>query len=112
MATDNFDPKIILDNRDEQGQVVGAFNKIADALVAANQKITVLNDCLKAEYMSMSAELDVPRKIQQMLLPKDRELKEVIGLDIAGFMESAEEVGGDYYDVLQHKGRVKIGMGM
>jgi sigma-B regulation protein RsbU (phosphoserine phosphatase) len=24
-------------------------------------------------------------------------------------MEAAEEVGGDYYDVLQHKGRVKIG---
>jgi len=33
--------------------------------------------------MRMSAELDVPRKIQQMLLPKDRELQEVIGLDIA-----------------------------
>jgi len=59
----------------------------------------------------MSAELDVTRKIQQMLLPKDLELKEVIGLDIAGFMEAAEEVGGDYYDVLQHEGRVKIGIG-
>jgi hypothetical protein len=44
-----------------------------------------------------------------MLLPKDREIKEIIGSDIAGFMEAAEEVGGDYYDVLQHKGRVKIG---
>ncbi|UNU26763.1 PP2C family protein-serine/threonine phosphatase [Microcoleus vaginatus] len=111
MASGNFDQKIILDNRDELGQVVGAFNKIADALVAANQEITVLNDRLKAENIRMSAELDVTRKIQQMLLPKDRELKEVIGLDIAGFMESAEEVGGDYYDVLQHKGRVKIGIG-
>ncbi|WP_375339816.1 PP2C family protein-serine/threonine phosphatase [Lyngbya sp. CCAP 1446/10] len=26
-------------------------------------------------------------------------------------MESADEVGGDYYDVLQHEGRVKIGIG-
>ena len=111
MASGNFDQKIILDNRDELGQVVGAFNKIADALVGANQKITVLNERLKSENMRMSAELDVTRKIQQMLLPKDRELKEVIGLDIAGFMEAAEEVGGDYYDVLQHKGRVKIGIG-
>jgi len=59
----------------------------------------------------MSAELDVTRKIQQMLLPKDRELQEVIGLDIAGFMEAADEVGGDYYDVLQQDGRVKIGIG-
>ncbi|MEG4168782.1 MULTISPECIES: SpoIIE family protein phosphatase [unclassified Microcoleus] len=111
MASGNLNHKIILDNRDELGQVVGAFNKIADALVGANQKITVLNERLKAENMRMSAELDVTRKIQQMLLPKDRELKEVIGLDIAGFMEAAEEVGGDYYDVLQYKGRVKIGIG-
>lgn len=111
MASGNFDQKIMLDKRDELGQVVGAFNKIADALVGANQKITVLNDRLKAENMRMSAELDVTRKIQQMLLPKERELKEVIGLDIAGFMEAAEEVGGDYYDLLQHKGRVKIGIG-
>ncbi|UNU22256.1 HAMP domain-containing protein [Microcoleus vaginatus PCC 9802] len=111
MASGNVDHKIILDNRDELGQVVAAFNKIADALVAANQEITVLNDRLKAENLRMSAELDVTRKIQQMLLPKDRELKEVTGLDIAGFMEAADEVGGDYYDVLQHKGRVKIGIG-
>jgi serine phosphatase RsbU (regulator of sigma subunit) len=111
MASGKIDHKIILDNKDELGQVVGAFNKIAEALVGANQEITVLNDRLKAENMRMSAELDVTRKIQQMLLPKDRELKEVVGLDIAGFMESADEVGGDYYDVLQHEGRVKIGIG-
>ncbi|MEG3843028.1 PP2C family protein-serine/threonine phosphatase [Microcoleus sp. herbarium14] len=111
MAGGNLNHKIILDNRDELGQVVGAFNKIAEALVGANQEITVLNDRLKTENMRMSAELDVTRKIQQMLLPKDRELKEVVGLDIAGFMEAADEVGGDYYDVLQHEGRVKIGIG-
>ncbi|TAE78361.1 MAG: HAMP domain-containing protein [Oscillatoriales cyanobacterium] len=111
MASGNIDHKIILDNQDELGQVVGAFNKIAEALVGANQEITVLNDRLKAENMRMSAELEVTRKIQQMLLPKNRELKEVIGLDIAGFMEAADEVGGDYYDVLQHEGRVKIGIG-
>ncbi|PSB38405.1 serine/threonine protein phosphatase [filamentous cyanobacterium Phorm 46] len=111
MASGNLEHKIVLDNRDELGQVVGSFNKIADALVYANQEITVLNNRLKAENVRMSAELDVTRKIQQMLLPKDLELKEVIGLDIAGFMEAAEEVGGDYYDVLQHEGRVKIGIG-
>jgi hypothetical protein len=110
MASGNLAHKIILDNRDAQGQVVGAFNKIADALIGKNQEITVLNDRLKAENMRMISELDLTRKIQQMLLPKDREIKEIIGLDIAGFMEAAEEVGGDYYDVLQHKGRVKIGM--
>ncbi len=111
MAGGNLEHKIILNNRDELGQVVASFNNIADALVGANQEITVLNDRLKAENVRMSAELDVTRKIQQMLLPKDRELKAVVGLDIAGFMEAADEVGGDYYDVLQHEGRVKIGIG-
>ena len=57
----------------------------------------------------MISELDFPCKIQQVLLPKHLEIKEIIGLDIARFMEAAEEVGADYYDVLQHKGRVKIG---
>ena len=111
MAGGNLQQKIILDNRDELGQVVSSFNKIADALVVASQEISVLNDRLKVENVRMSAELDVTRKIQQMLLPKELELNQVVGLDIAGFMESADEVGGDYYDVLQHEGRVKIGIG-
>ena len=110
MASGNLAHKIILDNRDAQGQLMGAFNKIADTLIGKNPEITVLNDRLKAENMRMISELDLTRKIQYMLLPKNREIKEIIGLDIAGFMEAAEEVGGDYYEVLQHKGRVKIGM--
>ena len=32
-------------------------------------------------------------------------------LDIAGFMKPADEVGGDYYDVLQSNGRVVFGIG-
>jgi len=110
MASGNLAHRIILDNRDAQGQVVGAFNKIADALSGNNQEITVLNDRLKAENMRMIPELDLTRKIQHMRLPKNREIKKIIGLDIPGFMEAAEEGGGDYYDVLSHKGRVKIGM--
>lgn len=107
-ASGNLANKVILDNRDKQGQVVGAFNKIADALIGKNQEITVLNVRLKAENRRMISELDLTRKIQQMLLPKNREIKEIIGLDIAGFMEAAEEVSGDCYEVLHHKGRVKI----
>jgi len=110
MASGNLAHKIIFDNRDAQGQVVGAFNKIADALSGNNQEITVLNDRLKAENMRMISEVDLTGEIQEILLSKNREIKEIIGLDIAGFMEAGEEVGGDYYDVLPHKGRVKIGM--
>jgi serine phosphatase RsbU (regulator of sigma subunit)/CRP-like cAMP-binding protein len=66
---------------------------------------------LKEENLRLGAELEITRELQQMLLPHKDELCQVDGLDIAGFMEPAEEVGGDYYDVLQHDGHVKIGIG-
>ncbi|MCT7957791.1 AAA family ATPase [Laspinema palackyanum] len=80
-------------------------------LAQANGEITILNDRLKADNLRMAAELDVTRRLQQMILPKQAELNAISGLDIAGFMEPAEEVGGDYYDVLQYQDRVKIGIG-
>lgn len=66
---------------------------------------------LQAENMRMQAELEVSRQLQQVLLPRERELAQIHGLEIAGFMEPAAEVGGDYYDVLVHAAGVKIGIG-
>lgn len=66
---------------------------------------------LKAENLRLATELDITRQLQQMLLPRERELASIKGLEIAGFMEPAEEVGGDYYDVLKHNGSIKIGIG-
>ena len=80
-------------------------------LAQANEEIKALNECLKNENLRMSAELDVTRRLQQMLLPKPQELNQINGLEIADFLEAAEEVGGDYYDVLLHDGRVRIGIG-
>jgi sigma-B regulation protein RsbU (phosphoserine phosphatase) len=77
----------------------------------ANQEITLLNKRLKSENLRMKAELDITRQLQQMILPKQEELSQIPKLEIAGFMEPAEEVGGDYYDVLTHNGLVKIGIG-
>ncbi len=80
-------------------------------LAEANREITLLNERLKAENIRMAAELDVTRQLQQMILPKERELSQITALDIAGFTEPADEVGGDYYDVLQYANKVKIGIG-
>ena len=66
---------------------------------------------LKEENLRLSAEIDITRRLQQMILPKTEELREIEKLEIAGFMEPATDVGGDYYDVLNHNGRVKIGIG-
>ncbi len=80
-------------------------------LAQANTEIRHLNDRLKAENMRMEAELEVTQRLQQILLPSDQELQSIPNLDIAGFMLPADEVGGDYYDVLQENGQVKIGIG-
>jgi len=66
---------------------------------------------LKEENLRLSAELEVTRRLQQMILPKASELANIPYLDIAGFMEPASDVGGDYYDVLHYNGSLKIGIG-
>ncbi len=80
-------------------------------LQAANDEISSLNQQLQSENLRMSAELAVAKQIQQMILPREEELAQINELDIAGFMQPADEVGGDYYDVLRHNGTVKIGIG-
>jgi two-component system sensor histidine kinase ChiS len=66
---------------------------------------------LTAENIRLGTELDITRRLQQMLLPKQEELEEIPSLEIVGFMEPAEEVGGDYYDVLRGDGSVKVSIG-
>jgi serine phosphatase RsbU (regulator of sigma subunit) len=85
--------------------------RLFEQIVQANAEIRALNERLQEENLRMEAELDVTRRLQQMLLPAEEELRQVEGLDIATYMEPAEEVGGDYYDVLYHDGQVKIGIG-
>ncbi|HIE01755.1 MAG TPA: GAF domain-containing protein, partial [Thiotrichaceae bacterium] len=82
-----------------------------EQLAQANQEITALNKQLKTDNLRMSAELKVSRRLQKMLLPKDDELEAIDGLDIACFLEPAEEVGGDYYDVLTNSGRILFAIG-
>jgi sigma-B regulation protein RsbU (phosphoserine phosphatase) len=111
--------------QDELGDVIKAFNQMFQQiwqamsdhkqaeqdLAIANQEITTLNQQLTSENLRLSAELEVTRKLQRMLLPKEEELQQIPDLEIAGFMEPAIEVGGDYYGVLTHDGVVKIGIG-
>jgi sigma-B regulation protein RsbU (phosphoserine phosphatase) len=114
---------------DEIGQLTYAFNEMASEIQAhtnnleelvrartveleeANKEITSLNAQLAQENLRLGAELDVARRLQLMVLPPARELDEIKDLDIAGYMSPADEVGGDYYDVLRGNGVIKIGIG-
>ena len=70
-----------------------------------------LHEDLRRENIRMSAELGITRRLQQMMLPREEDLRKIVGLDISASMEPAAEVGGDYYDVVSGNGGVFFGIG-
>ncbi len=94
-------------NQNLEGIIAERTKELKDA----NDAISELNQQLTSENLRMSSELAVTRKLQEMILPKAKELEAIAELEIAGFMQPADEVGGDYYDVLADNGTVKIGIG-
>jgi phosphoserine phosphatase RsbU/P len=116
-------------SRDEIGQLGRAFTSMSreikgytahledmvkertEKLQQALHEISVLNERLKDENLRLSAELDVAKRLQLMVLPGPAELAKVQDLDIACQMSPADEVGGDYFDCFQSNGSVKFGIG-
>lgn len=125
----DYSVRVSIPAHDEVGEVGVAFNSMAEEiryhtenlerlvddrtqkLAAANEEILTLNEKLKSENIRLGTELDVARRVQMMVLPKPGELNAIPRLEIASYMEPADEVGGDYYDVLQADSRIKIGIG-
>lgn len=70
-----------------------------------------LNERLSSENLRMGTELEITKRLQEMVLPRDEELRTVEGLDISTHMEPADEVGGDYFDILRSEHGVHIGIG-
>lgn len=58
-------------------------------------------DAVKENQKRLAQELTWARKIQQNLLPGEKELEEFsnVGLGVYGFTRSASEVNGDFFDV-------------
>jgi len=125
----DYDVQVPVKGRDEVALVGTAFNSMAreirehtemlehrvaertSQLASANDEIQRLYDKMKDENLRLGAELDVARKIQMMVMPAPGELDRIPDLDIASYAEPADEVGGDYYDVLYIPGGAKIGIG-
>jgi len=98
-----------------QGRALASANRaLAEANSDLEHRVDVRTQELmatRAENIRMGAELDVSRRLQRMLLPSAEELDDIHGIDIATFMASAAEVGGDYYDILPHPEGLRIGIG-
>lgn len=125
----DYDVQVPVKGRDEVALVGTAFNSMAreirehtemlehrvaertSQLASANDEIQRLYDKMKDENLRLGAELDVARKIQMMVAPGQGELERIPDLDIASYAEPADEVGGDFYDVLYIPGGAKIGIG-
>jgi len=129
ISAKNYDMELKLRSQDEIGQLGRAFEtmsgeireytvnlegKVAERtadLRKANDEISRLNDQLRGENLRLGAELDVARRLQLMVLPPEQETSNIPDLDIASFMRPADEVGGDYYDVLRVGETVYLGIG-
>ncbi|OHV72814.1 SpoIIE family protein phosphatase [Ensifer sp. LCM 4579] len=125
----DYSVRVEIPTRDEVGEAGAAFNRMAEQISYhtenleqlvedrtreiedANLQISALNEKLRSENLRLGAELAVARRIQMMVLPKAGELEEIKDLEIAAYMRPADEVGGDYYDVLKDGSRLKIGIG-
>jgi sigma-B regulation protein RsbU (phosphoserine phosphatase) len=129
LASADYNIQVPVRGRDEVARVGHAFNAMAQEirehtetlehrvedrtreLASANDEIQSLYGKLKDENIRMGAELDVARRIQTMVMPTLAEHDSIPALEIASHMEPADEVGGDYYDVLYTQGRARIGIG-
>lgn len=104
IALKNYEARCQIKTNDEIGQLGHAFNNMAAGLAEAER--------LREENSRMTAELNISRRLQQMILPDASELEVHPELDLAAYMDPAEEVGGDYYDVIfLPDNRVMIGIG-
>jgi sigma-B regulation protein RsbU (phosphoserine phosphatase) len=125
----DYSVRVDIPSRDEVGAVGVAFNRMAEEirfhtenleglvaertheLAQANDEISALNAKLKNENLRLGAELDIARHLQMMVLPKAAELDTIAPIEVSGFVEPADEVGGDYFDVLHDGDRIKVGIG-
>jgi serine phosphatase RsbU (regulator of sigma subunit) len=97
--------------RDEFGQLAQTLNRMAQELSEHQERLIegerwrkeqeIQQRLLEAEHERKSRELEEAREFQLSLLPK--ELPSHPGLEIAVFMRTATEVGGDYYDFFPSK---------
>jgi PAS domain S-box-containing protein len=110
-GTENKELAGVMTDITERKQAQEAVENASRAKTEYVAEIKRLNDRLEQENSRMSGELEITQRLQQMMLPRDEDLSSISNLDVSGFMESAAEVGGDYYDVVSGDGGVVFGIG-
>ncbi len=106
IAQGDLEARVPVRTRNEIGQLARVFNRMAHDLEAQRKRLLdeerrrrdqeVEQQLLKAKYDRKSEELEDARRFQLSLLP--RKLPTHASFEVAVFMKTATEVGGDYYD--------------
>jgi serine phosphatase RsbU (regulator of sigma subunit) len=87
-----------------------SLDTLGHHLMLARQETLAVQSWLRADSVRTGAEIKIARQIQKMLLPTQAEMT-IHGLDIAAYMQPMDEIGGDYYDVLQTPAGVTFAIG-
>ncbi|WP_194776741.1 GAF domain-containing SpoIIE family protein phosphatase [Pararhodonellum marinum] len=78
-------------------EMVGIISTFVGQACISVENYRLLNEAIKNERYK--EELQIAKRVQQSLLPS--ELVHDEHFEIAGFSQAADEVGGDYYDIVQ-----------
>jgi serine phosphatase RsbU (regulator of sigma subunit) len=90
ISTGNLDYKVHLEGEDEFVEFANHFNSMSDKLKQTIEE--------SKEKERLDHELKMAREVQLSLLPKS--LPEVAGYALAPSIQTATEVGGDFYDLI------------
>lgn len=91
-------------NRSLEEKVIKRTEELSQAMKALETK----NDQLKETTQALWGEMELAKRIQTVLLPKKPAIP---GYEISAYMAPAEEVGGDYYDIIHSHGKDWIVIG-
>ncbi|MGK2855892.1 MAG: SpoIIE family protein phosphatase [Thermoanaerobaculia bacterium] len=108
IAQGDLETEVRIGSRNEIGKLAAAFNRMARDLrdnqaqllveERARREQAVEQRLLAAQYERTSVELEEARRFQLSLLPSAPPVHPT--LDVAAFVQTATEVGGDYWDYL------------
>lgn len=90
----DMEHKVDIRTSDELGELAESFNQMTRDLKNYMERL----HCTTAEQEKLLKELEIARRIQQNILP--RETPAIEGLDVWGTNLPAREVGGDFFDYI------------